>query len=390
MNKKLSIIFLILCFGNLFASAQSVKEKSAPTGLTLEMTFLKDRPPAYMIIPESSATARKYAFGAYNLIPGFQTSAERLPVQAVEFTTYLENGAVKVKVSVHTGQKTLEKEENVAVYSMRENERVSVKELANFGVEPFEIAVVRVAPSVSALPAIENKTVSLQVAAIEPNYSTLPTYNLSLLNASNKAVIAFTNETVENGRLRLTGMPQKKYGVNLIEPGATYEMREIQIPLESKKAVGGESPKPLSQQTYVISSVIFADGSYEGDASRAAQFFAWTLGRKTQVKQIIALLQSFEDNSSAFNFNKFVEQSAKLETKISESEFNNFLKRFPSLTENEKVFLRDGIEGLSEDVKIEFATGTKKRLQELESDAARSVYLKALKGKYQEWLARLP
>ncbi|MDQ3712944.1 MAG: hypothetical protein M3388_12105 [Acidobacteriota bacterium] len=389
MSRKLSVILLILCFGNLFASAQSVKDKPAPTGLTLEMTFLKDRPPAYMMISESLATARSYAFGAYNLVPGFRTSAERPPVQAVEFTTYLENGTVKVKVKVHIGQKSFEKEENVAVYSMRENERTSIKELANFGVEPFEIAVVRVTPSVSALPAIENKTTSLQITAIEPNFSTLPTYNLSLLNASSKAVRAFTCETIENGRIRRSGMPQKKYGVNLIEPGATYAMKEIQIPLENKKAVEGEIPKPTSQQTFVISSVIFADGSYEGDASRAAQFYAYTLGRKMQVKQIIALLESFENNSSAFNFNKFVEQSAKLETKISESEFDNFLKRLPSLTENEKVFLRDGVEGLSDDVKIEFTTGTQKRLQELEPVAAR-VYLKALKEKYQNWLALLP
>lgn len=389
MNRKLSVILLILCFGNLFASAQSVKDKPAPTGLTLEMTFLKDRPPAYMMISESLATARSYAFGAYNLVPGFQTSAERPPVQAVEFKTYLENGAVKVKVKVHTGQKTFEKEENVAVYSMRENERALVKELANFGVEPFEIAVVRVTPSVSALPAIENKTTSLQVTAIEPNFSTLPTYNLSLLNTSSKTVIAFTNETIENGRRRRSGMPQKKYGENLIEPGATYTMREIQIPLENKKAVEGEIPKPTSQQTFVISSVIFADGSYEGDASRAAQFYAYTLGRKMQVKQIIALLESFENNSSALNLNKFVEQSAKLETKIGESEFNKFLKQFPSLTENEKAFLRDGIEGLSEDVKTEFTIGTQKRLKELEPNVAR-VYLKALKEKYQNWLALLP
>ncbi|MDQ3749992.1 MAG: hypothetical protein M3367_13430 [Acidobacteriota bacterium] len=47
MNRKFSVMLLILCFGNLFASAQSTKEnkvKPAPTGLTLEMTFLKDRP----------------------------------------------------------------------------------------------------------------------------------------------------------------------------------------------------------------------------------------------------------------------------------------------------------------------------------------------------------
>ncbi len=197
-----------------------------------------------------------------------------------------------------------------------------------------------------------------------------------------------TCETVENGRNRLSGMWQNKYGEYLIEPGATL-VREMQIPLEYKKSVEGEIPKPASQQIFVISSVIFADGSYEGNVSRAARFYAYTLGRKMQVKQIIALLQAFENAFPAFNFNEFVEQSAKLETKISEREFGEFLRQFPSLTENEKVFLRDGIEGLSDNVKIEFTTGTRKRLQELEPSAAR-VYLKALKEKYQNWLALLP
>ncbi|MDQ3063856.1 MAG: hypothetical protein M3R14_13500 [Acidobacteriota bacterium] len=388
MNRKLSAILLILCFGNLFGLAQSSKEKPIPTGLALEVTFFKGNPPAYMTISDSPATARWSWYASFRQLPGFQTSAERLPVQAVKFIPYLDDGVVKIKVRVFTGQKSFEKEEDVAVYSLRENERALVKELTNYGVEPFEIAVVRVAPSVSALPTVENKTVSLQVTAIEPNFSTLPTYKLSVLNTSNKAVSAFTNETVENGRRRMSGMPQNKYGENLIEPGATW-VREMQIPLEYKKTVEGEIPKPASRQTIVISSVIFADGSYEGDASRAAQFRAYTLGRKMQVKQIIALLQSFETASSAFNFSKFVEQSAKLRTKIGESEFGELLKQFPLLTENEKVFLRDGVEGISDDVKIEFASGTQKRLQELEPNAAR-IYLKALKEKYQNWLALLP
>ncbi len=388
MNKKLAIILLILCFGNILGLAQTSKEKVAPTGLALEITFFKDKPPAYMTISNSLATARWSWYASFRVLPGFKTSAERLPVQAVKFIPYLEDGVVKFEVRVFTGQKTFEKEENVAVYSLRENERALIKELPDYGVEPFEIAVVRVAPTVSALPTVENKTTSLQVTAIEPNFSTLPTYKLSVLNTSNKAVSAFTNETVENGRRRMSGMPQNKYGENLIESGATW-VREMQIPLEYKKTVEGEIPKPASRQTIVISSVIFADGSYEGDASRAAQFRAFTLGRKTQVKRIIALLEDFE-NASVFNLSKFIEQSAKLETNISDHEYDKLLKQFPSLSEKEKSDLRQAVEEVAEqDVKNEFTNGTEKRLRELEPDAART-YLKALKGKYQDWLARLP
>ena len=72
------------------------------------------------------------------------------------------------------------------------------------------------------------------------------------------------------------------------------------------------------------------------------------------------------------------------------SQYDKLLKQFPSLSEKEKSDLRQAVEEVAEqDVKNEFTSGTEKRLRELEPDAART-YLKALKGKYQDWLARLP
>ncbi len=384
---KLAMLFLIFCFGSFTAFAQSSEQKSAPTGLTLEITFLKGRPPMYMTISNSLASARWTWCGAFGRLPDFKTSAERPPVQAVKFIPYLENGAVKVKVRVFTGQKGFENEEDVVVYSMREGERASVKELTNFGVEPFEIAVVRVAPTVSAVPSVENKTGSLTVTSIEPNFSTLPSFKLSVLNNSYKAVSAFTYETVENGRKRISAMPQNRYNENLIEPGATL-VREIQTPFEYKQIVEGESPKQASGQIIVISSVIFADGSYEGDAFRAAQFRAYIAGRKLRVKQLIALIQANEKSSSEYSFANFVEQASKLETKIDEQEFSALLKQFPSLTESEKAFLRDGIETASDMVKEEFLSETKRYQPKLDSTDARA-FLKGLKEQYQKWLARL-
>ena len=340
-----------------------------------------------MIIGDSLATAHWGWYAAFERLPNLPASSGNLPVQAVKFIPFLEDGVVKIKVRVFTGQKTFEKEEQIALYSMRVGERVSVKELTDYGVKPFEIAVVRVAPTVSALPSVENKTKSLQVTAIEPNFSTLPSYKLSLLNTSNKAISSYTFEMMVDGQVKISGMPQNKYDKPLIEAGAAW-VSEMRNPLEYKQPVEGEIPKQASQQTLVISSVIFADGSYEGNAFRAAQYRAYTLGRKTQVKQIIALLASSEDASS-FNVDKFIEQSAKLETKIGEQAFSELLKQFPTLNEKEKSYLREGAEDTSEDVRVEFANGTKERLQELAPKAA-PIYLKALQGKYQEWLALLP
>lgn len=396
MSRKILPLLLLLCFGNIFfATAQqkpeqqkTVEEKPAPTGLVLEVGFLKNRPPAYIAIGATLQTTHWAWYAAFERLPNFQTTAEKPPVQAVKFIPYLEDGAVKVKVRVFVGEKSFEREEQIALYSMREGERVAVKELTDYGVAPFEIAVVRVAPSVSVLPLIENKTASLQVTSIEPNYSTLPTIKISLLNASAKAVSAYTFEITENGRIRVSGMPQNQHGEVLIEPGATLT-REMQIPPEYKKPTDGEAvPKPANGQTIVISSAIFADGTYEGDAPRAGRFLAYNLGRKMQIKRVIALLESFETANSKFNFERLTEQSSKFETKIGEQEFNALLKQFPSLTEQEKTDLRESAEATAQDVKDDFTDGATRHRAELEASGGRA-YLAALKEQYQKWLARL-
>lgn len=388
MCKMFRAIILILCFASITGFAQAAREKSAPTGLALEVSFLKEKAPAYIAISDSLATARWAWYGAFRRVENFQTSAEKPPVQAVKFIPFLEGDTVRVKIRVFLGQKTFEKEHELAVYSMREGEKTTVKELADFGVIPFEIAVVRVAPTVPVLPSIENKTVSLQVLGLEPIFSTLPTFKLKLANTSSKAVTAFTFETVENGRTRVASMPQNEHGEILIEPGANFA-REIQIPVEYKKLADGETAKFASRQTIVISSVIFADGSFEGFAPRAGQFRAYTTGKKFQIKQIVALLERYENAADSFDWSKFAADAAKLETKISERDAANLLKQFSSFDEKEKQILREHAEAASLNTKADFISGTERNLKSLEPSQT-AAYLKALKERYKMWLAQLP
>lgn len=388
MKKRLSIILLILCFGNALASAQTEKAKNTPTGLALEVTFIKGRPPAYLTVGDSLATAHWAWYAAFGRVPNFQNSAERPLIQAVKFIPFVEDGAIKVRVKVMSGEKSFDREETIALYTMREGERVSVKELTNYGVVPFEISIVRVTPTVSVLPAIENRTKSLQVTAVEPNFSNLPTYKLSVLNNSSKAVSAFTYETVENNRRRTSGIPEGEHDENFIEPGATFT-RVMPIPLEYKQPADGEVPKPASGQTIVISSVIFTDGSYEGDAAQAARYRSYIVGRKVQIKQIIQLLESFENDSAAFDWNKFAAQSARLESKVGEPEFAVLLKQFPALGDGEKAGLRGAAETAADIIKQEFIQGTTRNRADIEAPATTHIYLTKLKEVYQRWLARL-
>ena len=223
------------------------------------------------------------------------------------------------------------------------------------------------------------------MVGIEPNYSTLPTYKLTVRNSSNKSVSAFSFETMIDGRIKFSEMPQNQHGEHLILPGETYT-KEMPSPLVYEKRTEGEVPKQAPKPKVVISSVVFADGSFEGETMRAARFRSYLVGRKMQVKQVINLLQASENNISEFKFEKFAEQSSKLETKIDEREITALLKQFPSLSEKEKNELREGVEGAASDVKMEFISRTKRYQPELESAAALD-YLKGLREQYQKWLS---
>src|SRR4030095_13755357 len=118
----------------------------------------------------------------------WQLPAGAQPIQAVRIVPFLDEEAVRITVSVLRGEKFHDTEDQVASYSVRENERVTLTALKDFGIEPFEIRVVRVAPQTSELPTIVNNTKSLEVIGIEPLISTFPLYKLTLHNLSHKNI----------------------------------------------------------------------------------------------------------------------------------------------------------------------------------------------------------
>jgi hypothetical protein len=362
----------------------SFAQPNSPNGLTLELTFFKGKPPAYQSIADSAAEAKWSWYSLFKRVSGFQNSADRQPVKAVKFVPYLEKNQVKINVTVFTGNKFFENEEVVGRYSMRENERLTIKELETFGVEPFEVAVVRVTPSSSTLPSIVNKTNSLQIISIEPNFSTLPSYKIRLLNSSEKAVRGFTFETTINNRMQLSGMPYGEKDRLLIKTGETFE-KVIPNLLEYQKISNEQIPVLKTNQTFVITSVVFADGSYEGAAQSAAPFRAFLMGRKLQLKQIIELIQSVEKT----NLNSLAEQTLKLGTNINETQYNEFLKDFPALDENQKNSFRRAAEIASDKIKRDFVIELELQIKNATSNSMLA-WLNSTKEQYQNWMESLP
>lgn len=283
---------LVMLLGVTSRAQKKAQTPQAPTGFVLEIVYHKGEAPAYLPIPREKVGGGW--FGRFGRIPGWQLPEGQLPIRAVNLLPRLNGDVVTVTVSVFRGVKFHDEETSVGTYDLREDESISVKELEQFGVEPFRLRVVRTTPDVSTQPIVKSRAKSLEVVGVEPVNSTLPSYKLTLHNLSDKNISALEITIVDSGRLVETTAPQGKDGLPLIKAGGFYESHEPLL-TRAQQTAGGYAPAvPDSQQT-VISCVIFEDGSYEGDAKPAAELRAMILGRKlalTRLLDVFARLDS--------------------------------------------------------------------------------------------------
>ncbi|HYP27267.1 MAG TPA: hypothetical protein VE262_11160 [Blastocatellia bacterium] len=272
------------------APAQQKDSATEPTGLVLELTHYADRPPSYLPVPPPGSEPKGAWHTSFRRLAGWQPLEGALPVRAVNVLSRKESDGVRIHVSVFLGVKHHEKEEPVASYLLQEHDRVKVNELARFGVQPFEVAVVRVSPIFSPVPPVVNKTGSIEVASVEPNRSTLPSYKLSLRNLSGKSVVAVQIDLLVDDVPRLLSLPEGREGGPLIEAGGLFQtnMPAARKPAETRQ---GYMPDVPRNQSILIGAAVFEDGSFEGDAKVAAQVRAGRAGQKAQLAQLVDILR---------------------------------------------------------------------------------------------------
>lgn len=388
MRKYLIVFLAALFLGSFVCRAQSVQNSAAPSMLTLEITFHKDRKPAYQLIGENDKLKKGSWFALFETLPDWRQPESALPVRAVNIVPTMENGLVKVRVSVFLGKKYHEKEEFVAEYRMREDEKVSVEELKKFGVAPFEIAVVRLVQTASVLPRVINKSESVTVVGLEPVSSAVPSYKLILANNSENAVSAISFRVTVDDSLRLSGIPQGAGGRPLIEPG---KMLEKEIPNATKlvKVAPGQPIPVETNQTLTIAAVIFEDDSFEGEALEAARFLSFKFGRKVQLERIVELLGQAVESKTALS--ELESRAENLGVEIDDNNFNSFTAKFADLPEKEKFSLRNAINTAMQSVKRDFISDVKNLAESRENSKTSDLrnWLKISRQKYQDWLLRL-
>lgn len=370
------------------AHGQQKQANTAPTHLALEITYWKGDPPAYDVVPNNSWFAR------FRRIQGWTPAADSLPVKAVNIASRVEGDSVRVIVSVHVGQKFFERQDPVASYLLRENERVTVSELTTLGLEPFEIALIRVTPKSAPTLETSSNAPSVRVVNVQPVDATFPTFKLTLLNSSSKSVSALFVEEFVGGRLRTSGMPHNKDAEALIAAGATYELTR-RLNNVARPTGNGYTPETPPDQSLLIKTAVFEDGTYEGDAYSAAQYRGYALGYRLQLAQLVSLYRKSLDevgaDASGALDNLRIQTSA-LGAKLAQSDLDNLLKGFPEFGEREKASIKNSAEismfDLKKEALKEIDEFGPKQNSTIDKEAAR-VWLSASLDRFQKWLERV-
>lgn len=278
-----TIFTLIACFG-LAAGVVTPQPQDAPseTGLVLEVTKGKGAPPSVISIPGAISAPIKY----------WPTPVKRTepPVQAVNVRVLKEDVGVKVLVSVFVGERVSDHEISVASRWLRENEKTSIIELKEHGIEPIELKLIHIAVAPPIIPEWASNAPSVSIEKIEPRQTTFPTYQVTLKNHSDKAIFSVGADLLVDGRKAMLSWPQGKDGQPLIAPGETAEIR-ISGVKDSDLQIRGLTAA-TAKQTVLITGAVFDDNSIEGDPEVAAWFRTARFGRKEQIARALPLLHA--------------------------------------------------------------------------------------------------
>jgi hypothetical protein len=200
----------------------------------------------------------------------------------------------RVSVSVGLGEFYDAGVHEVGSYALRTNERAVVGEVVRYGVSPLSVGVVKVLGGAARVPRVINRTQSISVEKLEAR--TLPEpYRVSLKNSSSKDVIAVqlnSHKREDFSALRWHGGGRLHA---LIKAGESYRMEMVS---EDRGCAETDGYRPVQTDRIEISSVVFADGSYEGTPGLAALIRAKSLGHVQPLSRVVELFNSWKDRDN--------------------------------------------------------------------------------------------
>jgi hypothetical protein len=224
------------------------------------------------------------------------------------------------------------KERSVGSYLIHDGETARPANLAEFGIEPFDMKVIGAKPisfKPGEGPRIINNTTALQVERLEKH---LDFYSISLKNTSSKDVVVYTVSSGDGGATTS--------GLGTVSPviaaGATS--RETLM-----------SSSNVERSGITISLVIFIDGTFEGDSKIATKFLALGEGVRIQAPHVLGMIEQtlkVDDSDIRSAFDKLEAELWVIPEAMSKPVALQFLKeKFPDQDEKALSALYEDFKG---------------------------------------------
>lgn len=340
LSCKIATIFLVFFFC-LHNSNGQTREEDSLNGYALHVTHQDS---SYLFQPMSGP---KPQGGAGITTPASLVNkpaaknSER--VSYIDFTAVLKGELWTVKVSVKFGEFYDQGEKQIATYQIREGEKARVKELAQYGIEPLDVSVVRVKREPVIQPTVVNRTSSIAVLYVKTGPLPLP-YKIQLKNMSDKEVQSLEIVTSNGRGNSVLKWPEKTWDYPLIGPWQEY--RES-MPSERVYKSLPESGY-LSEQLQIIeiNTVVFTDGTYEGKPYLAGSQRAAALGSKMQLDRILPLIENALDAADVnAALDQFKEDVSSLDEIVDPTSFEVLMQEFPTLNETQRNSMFNSVRG---------------------------------------------
>ena len=392
MKKICALVFVLASFAAAaFGQETAAQKQSRPTSatdLTVEIRYRKDH-------ATFLAGDRSMWFGRFERLAGWQQPAGMLPVRAVQVSSRVESEtALQIAVLVRQGERYHDEVKQIAAYTLRVDERVAVEELKQYGIVPVELRVVRTKPAAEAAPPyVESRTSALELVGVEPREATFPSYVVRLKNVSGKDIAAL-HVDYYTGKQHSSMRPQHPQNLPLIKAGAVYE-------LNASGGDGGELTAdgytPRALQKVVIATVVFTDGTFEGEPLAAAEQHALRHGRKLQITRALALLKDALKGrgagDEAATVARFKAEVSALTEDVEPQAVEQLAAKFPTMGEHDRKMLREAIRFHLHTVKMDLLKAVEKfedaHAQSPQQQITFRRWLESVRETYVQWLARL-
>jgi hypothetical protein len=211
-------------------------------------------------------------------------NTETTEPSAVELVCKVDGDAVAITATVVFGpfDKTDtspllkgHQQQKIGTYLPHLNESIVLREMEQFGLQPWTIKIVNAQmPTPASLPTVN------EVPSIRPEIlgKDREGYRIALRNLSSSAVTGLLVETTFDHNSNY-----QEGGANgvVIAPGGNHEFRLF-----------CDTSASLTSCAFILKAALFADGSYEGDASAAATLAARPVAAAFQSRRVHELIDN--------------------------------------------------------------------------------------------------